>query len=341
MSTLLKKLSAFSSAPFSPSVRHKRAMAWLSLALCLCLSMFVSTGCLSRSLTSLQIVPGPGSETVTAGQTAQFKATATYTESGHENKTQDVTSQATWQSANPAVATIGSTGLVTSVSGGTTTITATIQGAFGTVTATSNITVTSAPTSPIRTLTALTVTPGSQTLATAGETAQFIAIGTYNASPMSQNLTSQVTWQSSDTSVAQVNRSGLVIGVGQGSATITALGKGSDGSVVSAAGTISITSAPTVRTLTALTVTPGSQTITSTGQTAQLVAIGTYSAAPLTEDLTGQVTWQSSDTQVAQVSSSGLVTGIGIGQATVIGLVTALDGSVITANGAVTVTTEP
>jgi List-Bact-rpt repeat protein len=54
-------------------------------------------------------------------------------------------------------------------------------------------------------------------------------------------------------------------------------------------------------------------------------------------DLTNQVTWQSSDVQVGQVNSSGLVTGIGPvggppGIATITALATATDGSIIPAS---------
>lgn len=41
---------------------------------------------------------------------------------------------------------------------------------------------------------------------------------------------------------------------------------------------------------------------------AQLTATGTYTHPPATKDITNQVTWTSSITQVAQVSSTGKVT---------------------------------
>ncbi|HXP10752.1 MAG TPA: hypothetical protein VN828_19775, partial [Acidobacteriaceae bacterium] len=60
-------------------------------------------------------------------------------------------------------------------------------------------------------------------------------------------------------------------------------------------------------------------------------------------DLTNQVTWKSSDVQVGQVNSSGLVTGIGSttdptvpGVATITALATASDGSVVPASGTFT-----
>lgn len=298
-------------------------------------NFLVLQGCQSKSLTSLQVLPASGAATGAVGQTAQFQAIGMYTESNHASRTQDITDQVTWQSSNSAVATINATGLATGVSAGTASISASTQGSFGLVTGASNITVT-AGASP-RVLTSLTVIPSSQTLTTTGEDAQFIAIGAYSAAPLSQDLTRQVTWKTSAVSVAQVSATGLVTALGVGQATITAVANTSDGSAVSGSGSITVSSAITARSLISLTVTPGSETITSTGQTAQLIAIGTYNTAPLTQDLSHAVSWASSDIQVGTVNATGLVTGIGVGQTTITALNTAADGTVITANGSVTV----
>jgi Bacterial Ig-like domain (group 2)/Divergent InlB B-repeat domain len=309
-------------------------------ALCLVLFSFLPllAGCLSNSLTSLQVLPPTGTATVTVGQTSQFQALAGFTKSGHASTAADVTTQAKWQSSNPAVATINSGGLATGVSAGTAAITASMQGAFGIVTGTSNITVTAGTGG--RVLTALTVTPGSQTITATGQTAQLIAIGTYTAAPLTQNLSATATWTSSNVQVANVNSSGLVAGVAVGQTTVTAFATASDGSVISANATITVATAPSGRILISLSVIPPSQSVSVAGETAQFIAIGTYSAAPLTLDLTNQVAWQSSDVQVGQVNSSGLVTGIGSttdptvpGVATITALATASDGSVVPASG--------
>ena len=307
-----------------------------------CLSSFLLllAGCLSNSLTSVQVLPAVGSATVAAGQTSQFQALGSYTKSGHAGTTKDLTSQVTWQSSSPAVATISSAGLATGVSVGVSNISATIQGSFGVVVGTSNITVTAAASG--RVLTALTVSPGSQTITTTGQTAQLIAIGTYSAAPLTQDLSNTVTWTSSNVQVANVSSSGLVSGIGVGQTTVTALATASDGSVITANGTIIVNTAPSGRILTSLTVIPPSQTVYATGETAQYIAIGTFSAAPLTLDLTNQDAWQSSDIQIGQVNSSGLVTGIGPVTlppgaepiATITALATASDGSIVAASGA-------
>jgi len=61
------------------------------------------------------------------GLTAQFTATATLSNGG----TQNVTSQATWQSSNAAVATVNNAGVVTAVATGEVDITATFQSVAG------------------------------------------------------------------------------------------------------------------------------------------------------------------------------------------------------------------
>jgi hypothetical protein len=63
------------------------------------------------------------------GQTAQFSAVASFS----DGTTQSVTSLATWQSSSPAIATVGSSGMVTGVAAGEVDITATYQSQSGRV----------------------------------------------------------------------------------------------------------------------------------------------------------------------------------------------------------------
>jgi|SRR5579862_2276500 len=79
----------------------------------------------AATITSVNLT---GTVALTAvGQTSQLIATAGLSDGSH----QTVTSQASWQSSNPAVATVSSTGLVSSVGYGTATITATDQTVSG------------------------------------------------------------------------------------------------------------------------------------------------------------------------------------------------------------------
>lgn len=73
---------------------------------------------------------------------------------------------------------------------------------------------------PTLTLESIAVTPETASIAV-GSTQQFTATGTYSGGSTA-DLTTQVTWTSSDTTVATINASGLATGVAVGEATITA-----------------------------------------------------------------------------------------------------------------------
>ncbi len=263
---------ARSAAPNPPSSNHNRSTRKPGIFPVLGLGLSLLLGCLSRSLTGLTVLPAAGSVSVAVGQTSQFQAQAAYTESGHATTSKNLTDQVTWVSSNTAVATISATGLATAVALGTATITGSMQGSFGPVSASSTITVTAPSTGTTgtslpRVLTSLAVIPGSQAVSATGETAQFIAIGTYSSgSPATADVTDQVSWRSSDVSVAQVSSSGLVTAVGGGQTTITALATSSDGSVTSASGSITATAtatsgAVTLPTLTVYKVGSGTGTV--------------------------------------------------------------------------------
>ena len=113
-----------------------------------------------------------------------------------------------------------------------------------------------------------------------------------------------VTWSSSNSSIASVDSSGRVTAKGNGTATIT---------VKSAANaSISDTCAVNVTTPTSgVTVTPETAAL-NVGETKQLSAV----VAPSTAS-NKNVTWSTSSGNVATVNSSGLVTAVGNGTATI------------------------
>ena len=158
----------------------------------------------------------PSASTAATGTTLQFRAVATYSDA----TTQDVTTTATWSSSSTNIAlvsnTAGSKGLATAVGGGSTNVRASVNGTNGTT----GLTVTAAM------LVSITVTPDNQRFAL-GHTQQYTARGTY-ADSSTQDLTTQVTWSSSNQTVAVVSNTpgsrGLASAVTAGSTTIRALG---------------------------------------------------------------------------------------------------------------------
>ncbi len=153
------------------------------------------------------------------------------------------------------------------------------------------------------TLETLTVSGSASTVAVPS-TLQLSAMGNYSDDSQ-KSLSSQVTWQSSDTTIATISASGMLTAVKPGSVTVTAtMG------TVSGTKPITVTAAP----LTSIAVSGGSSL--EAGLTEQLAAQGTY-ADKSNQDLTSQVSWQSSDSTIATVSASGLLTTVKVGSVTV------------------------
>ncbi len=298
-----------------------------------------SGGIAGGSITSMTIIPG--SQAVSApAQTTQFLAIGT-TSSG---ATVNLTNQVAWSSSSSQIATVGATtGLATAVGQGTSTITALYTNSAGgtVVTGTASFIVSGGTTEKF---TAVSLTPGAQSLSASGQTGQFIAIGTFGANGLQTNVTSspQITWISSVPTIASVSTSGLVTGLSAGSTNITAQLANPDGTVVSnsAAVTVSLTAAP--EPLLSLTIIPSVISVDNLQDTGQFLAIGTFSTVPYVRDLTNSPTlqWFSSFPNYFPVNtnsggnsgaSAGIVTAYYWGSATIIAEATSTDGSIQTA----------
>jgi Bacterial Ig-like domain (group 2) len=106
-----------------------------SIALFIVLTMFAAACGSSTSPSTVSSVAVTGVVPAVGAQ-SQMVATATLS----NGTTQDVTSSATWQSSNNAVAAVTSSGLVTGVAAGAVQITATYQSVSGV----DNVTITAA-----------------------------------------------------------------------------------------------------------------------------------------------------------------------------------------------------
>lgn len=254
------------------------------------------------ALNSITVTPVDPS--VAKGISVQFTATGNYS----DGTIQDLTQSVTWASSAPAVAMVsnaqGSQGLANTIGTGTATISASLPQSPE-VSRSTVLTVTSA------TLSAIEAGPPS-TIAV-GATVQLTATGVFSDGT-TLDLTSAVSWTTSDSAVAVVSDAagthGLVTGVSAGTATalatITATLDGVSGSAP-----VTVTSAV----LSSITITPISPSI-AIGTTQQLTATGVYSDGS-TADLTNLASWTSSNTAIATVDSTGLLTGIAEGSATI------------------------
>jgi len=205
-----------------------------------------TTGCgafgLTYSLTGLTVEPNAAC--IAQGSTAQFTAYGTYTEGGHSAKTQDITDQVNWSSDLTEVASINASGLATSGTSyiGLTNIEASTQGEFGVLDSYASLTVKNDCVSD-STVPAIQVVPAVATLKTIGDTEQPLAIGILPAGHGTVDLSSKVTWVSSDLAVATVDPNGVIRAVGPGTAVITAHETTPDGRVLAATQTVTFQAA--------------------------------------------------------------------------------------------------
>jgi uncharacterized protein YjdB len=266
------------------------------LVICICIGI---TGCggssksastQTASITTISV--GASASSLSVGQTLQLAAIATYS----DKSTKDVTSTATWQSSDPTIATISSSGRLTATKAGTVTVMATVGTTSGSLLITVKV---GAPT-----VTAVSVSAASSSLGV-GRTLQLTATATYS-DKSTKDVTSSATWQASDSTIATVSSSGLLTAVKVGTLTVTA----NVGAVVSAPSTFTVTAAV----LSSIEVTPLNASI-ATGQTQQFTANGIFSDGS-TIDITNQVTWSSDALGVATVSA-GLASGISAGTANI------------------------
>ena len=223
---------------------------------------------------------------MTVGETA--KLTATVSPSDAKNK------NIKWSSSSDAVASVGSDGTVTAKGAGSATITCTTED--GGKTATCSVTVKAANVA----VTGVTLDKSSSDLKVGGTVKLTPTVAPADAT----NKT--VKWTTSDDKVAKVANDGTVTGVAVGTATITCTTE--DGSktatceVTVKEATVDVTEVSLDKTTADLTL-GGSITLTPT-------------VAP--ENATNQnVTWTSSDEEVATVTEDGTVTAVGPGTATI------------------------
>ena len=154
------------------------------------------------------------------------------------------------------------------------------------------------------TLKSIAVTPASTSIYVNG-TQQFAATGTYSDSS-TQDLTSSVSWSSSNTAAATIGSSGVAIGLAAGSTVISATS-----GTITGTGTLSVLQ-PTIQ---SIAVSPTNAYLPAGGQRT-FTAIATYSNGT-TQTLTSGVAWSSSNTSIATISSTGVATGIVPGTVTI------------------------
>lgn len=235
-----------------------------------------------------------GSVTVTLG-VAQVISGGTTTASAEVRSTTGAVLSGrsiSWSSSSPSVATIDGAGAIVAVSAGTTSITATSEGKSGSAT----LTVTPPPVASV----SLSL---AQSSVVAGSTTSASVVLRDNGG---NTLTGRsIAFTSSNTGVATIDNSGGIVAVSAGTTTITAMSEGKTGSA----------------TLTVIP--PPVASISVSLAQSSLQVGGSTSASAVLRDANGvvlsdrSIAWSSSNTAVASVSASGVVTALAGGTASI------------------------
>ena len=229
-------------------------------------------------MTSISVTPGGASKPL--GLQQQFTATGVFN-NGYQ---QDLTNSVMWSSSAPTVSIINSAGLAFTASQGVTTISAAQDALAGST----QFTVAA----PV--VQTIAITPAGASIPN-GLTQQLTATATLT-NHVNVDLTSSAQWNSLAPATASVNATGLVKGLAQGVAAISATSAGVTGSV-------NVTIVPPLLTSVAL-----SPTNFSMGNPYRFKLQGGFSDGS-TADISATANWSSDDTTIATPDSSGLVTG--------------------------------
>jgi len=207
----------------------------------------------------------------------------------------------TWSSSAPSIATVSSSGLVSGVSAGAVTVTATSEGKSGSA----STTIVAAPPTPVA---SVAVSLAASQL-TVGQTTQATAVlKDANGGTLSGRA---IGWASSNTAVATVNGNGVVTAITLGSAAITATSEGIAGQ---AGVTVSATAPPPPPPVATVAVSLNSASL-NIGQSTQAVAVLKDASGTVVTGRT--ISWTSSHSAVATVTANGAVSAVGAGTASI------------------------
>ncbi|MFZ6816850.1 Ig-like domain-containing protein [Undibacterium sp. Ji22W] len=257
--------------------------------------MTISTTVTVTPALLVSIAVTPASANINIAGTQNFVATGTYSDGSVTN----ISSSVVWTSSDITKATILSGGTATGLAIGSSTMTATFQTKSGS--ALLNVV-------PTPTITSITVTPATNTVAVGG-TKSFVATALYSDSS-TLNITSTAIWSSNQPLIATVNSVGVTTGVSSGLATMSA-------SLGGRTGTADLTVTPAL-VMTSITVTPLTPSA-AVGATLQFVATAVYNDLS-TQNISNTVVWSSSNAIVATISNSapkGLASALAVGNTTI------------------------
>lgn len=186
--------------------RHATWQAIFILGLVACL---VATGCsgffVEPQLSTITI--SPASPSLVTGATQQFTAVGTYSDGSTS-----VIGSAAWSTSNVTVLAVNTSGVATAIGAGSVTLSASSGAATGSTTVT-------VETSPLSSIAISPINPSVSLASTT--TQQFTATATFTDGS-TRDVSSSVTWSSSNTTIATINSTGLATLIKAGTTTIKA-----------------------------------------------------------------------------------------------------------------------
>jgi hypothetical protein len=260
----------------------------LAGACCLLFAVGCGDGNLAPVVRSL--VVSPGALALSLGVPGQITAVGIFS----DGERRDLTAVVSWDVSGTNVATVSSRGTVTPLAVGQTTI----RARYGTVSASAQVNISAAK------LTSLSISPSTATLPL-GKGTQLIATGTFTDNS-TRDLSSSVTWSSSNPTVAAVAQDGQLKSNALGAATVSAV----EGQIASSASvTISDAALATIAI-------SADSAVLAVGRKAQLRAQGTFTDGT-SREITSTVTWSSSSPNVVAISPAGVAQAKAVGTSSV------------------------
>jgi hypothetical protein len=241
-------------------------------------------------LESLELIPA--SLLLFGGDSTQITARGTFSDDAVE----DLTASVEWRSSAAGVATVDG-GLVTARAAGSAVVSA--EDPETGVTATCDVEVVTAE------VTGVVVAPATVSIAL-GRTQELTATATLDDGT-SVDVTTSVTWSSTDEGVVTVTAGGVIEGVAEGEADVEATLAGYTGRAE-----ITVTP-PEVDTIELV---PATLEV-AVGRSATMEAFGTLTDGSGPVDITAQTIWESDTPSVARIDGAGLISGVALGSATV------------------------
>jgi trimeric autotransporter adhesin len=245
----------------------------------------------------------PTAQTLIAGQALQLTVTRRFSGGAIE----DVTANVTYTSSNRAIATVSDRGVLAPTGSETGEVIVKVFDPGSNATALASFTVVEAQ------ITSIDISPSVIVMTRSTPPRSFIATGRFN-NGTTREITTEVLWTSTNTAAAIVGNSsidrGIVSAVADGDTTILATDSKTG---VAGRATVFVTGGSAV--LQALVLTPNPAKV-AVGMNVEMTAVGVYSDGS-TKNLTKSVTWSSSRTDAAVIDSSGVVTGVAVGDTTV------------------------